>query len=68
MARGDLSTRIAHLRHHHRPEYVANSEVICAETNSSMSLKEVMTMLAFDPFLRDFDRLTQQLLAARWVP
>ncbi|EID12703.1 Hsp18_2 [Mycobacterium xenopi RIVM700367] len=29
-----------------------------------MSLKEVMTMLAFDPFLRDFDRLTQQLLGS----
>jgi HSP20 family protein len=27
-----------------------------------MSLKGVMTMLALDPFLRDFDRLTQQLL------
>ncbi|EUA31188.1 heat shock domain protein [Mycobacterium xenopi 4042] len=34
------------------------------ERIDSMSLKEVMTMLAFDPFLRDFDRLTQQLLGS----
>ncbi|BBY06621.1 18 kDa antigen [Mycobacterium noviomagense] len=38
------------------------TEVICAETSTSMSQKGVMTMLTFDPFLRDFDRLTKQLL------
>ncbi|EUA44112.1 acyl-CoA dehydrogenase, C-terminal domain protein [Mycobacterium xenopi 4042] len=34
--------------HHHRPEYVANSRGYLCRTNRSMSLKEVMTMLAFD--------------------